>query len=68
MTKTAEALDAWLKARRNLEAATPWTAEWVRARMLATDCRTTYEALASEEGTETTARANIQRDRAGIWR
>jgi hypothetical protein len=68
MSKTNEALDAWLRARRILEAAAPWSAEWVRARQIARDRRTTYEALASDEGAEPNASRDPGGERVNVWR
>jgi hypothetical protein len=49
MSKVSEALDSWLEARRAVEVATPWTAEWVRARLIASDLRDSYESAAGDE-------------------
>jgi hypothetical protein len=48
MSEISEALDAWREARRALEATTPWTAEWQRARLAETDARAAYEAVVEE--------------------
>lgn len=40
-----DALEAWHSTTLALRAATPWTAEWVRLRMVAQEQRTAYEAL-----------------------
>ena len=40
-----DALEAWHSTTVALRAATPWTAEWVRLRMVAQEQRTAYEAL-----------------------
>jgi hypothetical protein len=49
MTREAiDALNAWHETTRVLREATPWTAEWVRLRMIAEDQRATFEALISE--------------------
>jgi len=39
------AVDAWLEAKRALERAMPWTAEWPRLRMIEQGRRTAYLAL-----------------------
>ena len=41
----ARRVDAWLEARQALERAMPWTAEWLRLRMLEQDRRPAYIAL-----------------------
>jgi hypothetical protein len=40
-----DALEAWHTTTRALRDATPWTAEWVRLRMIAQEQRAAYEAL-----------------------
>jgi len=40
-----DALEAWHTTTLALREATPWTAEWVRLRMIAQEQRTAYEAL-----------------------
>ena len=40
-----DALEAWHSTTLALREATPWTAEWVRLRMVAQEQRATYEAL-----------------------
>ena len=40
-----DAVDAWLEAKQALERAMPWTAEWLRLRMLEQDRRAAYLAL-----------------------
>lgn len=40
-----DAVDAWLEAKQALERAMPWTAEWLRLRMIEQDRRTAYIAL-----------------------
>ncbi|HET9084621.1 MAG TPA: hypothetical protein VFN41_09495 [Candidatus Limnocylindrales bacterium] len=40
-----DALEAWHTTTRALRDATPWTAEWVRLRMVAQEQRAAYEAL-----------------------
>ena len=40
-----DALEAWHTTTLALRDATPWTAEWVRLRMVAQEQRTAYEAL-----------------------
>ena len=40
-----DALEAWHSTTLALRAATPWTAEWVRLRMVAQEQRAAYEAL-----------------------
>ena len=48
-----DALEAWHTTTLALREATPWTAEWVRLRMVAQEQRATYEALV-EGRTDTT--------------
>ena len=40
-----DALEAWHTTTLALREATPWTAEWVRLRMVAQEQREAYEAL-----------------------
>ncbi|HET8784941.1 MAG TPA: hypothetical protein VFM38_04855 [Candidatus Limnocylindrales bacterium] len=40
-----DALEAWHTTTLALREATPWTAEWVRLRMIAQEQREAYEAL-----------------------
>ena len=40
-----DALEAWHSTTVALRDATPWTAEWVRLRMIAQEQRAAYEAL-----------------------
>lgn len=40
-----DALEAWHTTTLALREATPWTAEWVRLRMIAQEQRAAYEAL-----------------------
>ena len=40
-----DAVDAWLEAKQALERAMPWTAEWLRLRMIEQDRRAAYIAL-----------------------
>jgi hypothetical protein len=40
-----DALEAWHTTTLALREATPWTAEWVRLRMVAQEQRAAYEAL-----------------------
>jgi hypothetical protein len=40
-----DALEAWHTTTLALRDATPWTAEWVRLRMVAQEQRAAYEAL-----------------------
>ncbi|MFL5646557.1 MAG: hypothetical protein ACJ78L_14500 [Chloroflexota bacterium] len=40
-----DALEAWHTTTLLLREATPWTAEWVRLRMVAQEQRAAYEAL-----------------------
>ena len=40
-----DAVDAWLEAKQALERAMPWTAEWLRLRMIEQDRRAAYLAL-----------------------
>ena len=43
-----DAVDAWLDAKQALERAMPWTAEWLRLRMIEQDRRAAYRALMDE--------------------
>ena len=40
-----DAVDAWLEAKQALERAMPWTAEWLRLRMIEGERRSEYLAL-----------------------
>lgn len=40
-----DAVDAWLEAKQALERAMPWTAEWLRLRMIEQDRRAAYIGL-----------------------
>ena len=64
MSKVSDALDSWLEARHALEAAQPWTAEWVRARWIASDRRDSYESLAGDETPDPVRRDDAERDRS----
>jgi hypothetical protein len=48
MADKDEALEAWRRAVRDLDATTPWTAEWLRARMIEEDRRFAYQELADD--------------------
>jgi hypothetical protein len=48
MSKVSEALEAWRAAVRDLEAATPWTADWLRARLVEDERRVAYQAIADD--------------------
>jgi len=48
MADKDEALEAWRRAVRDLDATTPWTAEWLRARMIEEDRRLAYQELADD--------------------
>ena len=48
MSKLSEALEAWRAAERDLADATPWTADWLRVRMVEEDRRLAYQAIADE--------------------
>jgi hypothetical protein len=55
ISETTEALEAWRQAVRELDATSPWTADWLRARMIEEDRRVAYQALAHDhEGAEST--------------
>jgi hypothetical protein len=49
MSVLTEALEAWREAERYLASTTPWTADWIRARMVEEECRLIYQAIASRE-------------------
>jgi hypothetical protein len=57
MSKLTEALEAWRAASRDLDAATPWTADWLRARMDEEERRRDYRAIADEVEPEVPAEA-----------
>ncbi|MFL5687154.1 MAG: hypothetical protein ACJ77D_13990 [Chloroflexota bacterium] len=40
-----DAVDDWLEAKRELDRALPWSAEWLRLRIIEQDRRTAYLAL-----------------------
>ena len=40
-----DAVDAWIDAKRALERAMPWTADWLRLRMIEQDRRAAYLSL-----------------------
>jgi hypothetical protein len=46
----AEAVDAWREAKHALDAAMPWTADWLRLRMIEQDRRAAYIALMAGTG------------------
>ena len=48
MSELTDALEAWRAAKRDLEAVTPWTAPWLRARMVEEELRLAYLAIADE--------------------
>ena len=48
MADKDEALETWRRAVRELDATTPWTAEWLRARMIEEDRRLAYQELADD--------------------
>jgi hypothetical protein len=48
MVDKDEALDLWRRAVRDLDATTPWTAEWLRARMIEEDRRLAYLELVDD--------------------
>jgi hypothetical protein len=48
MADKDDALEAWRRAVRDLDATTPWTAEWLRARMIEEDRRLAYLELADD--------------------
>jgi len=48
MVDKDKALEAWRRAVRDLDATTPWTAEWLRARMIEEDRRLAYLELADD--------------------
>jgi hypothetical protein len=48
MSEINDALEAWRQAARDLEATMPWTAEWLRARMIEAELRSAYQALAGD--------------------
>lgn len=45
MSEIGEALESWRQALRDLDETTPWTADWLRARMIEEDRRVAYQAL-----------------------
>jgi hypothetical protein len=44
-----EAYEAWHAAKRALDDAMPWTADWLRLRMIEQELRTAYEEHLTEE-------------------
>ena len=48
MSEISEALEAWRNAARDLEASTPWTADWLRARMVEAELRSAYQSLVGD--------------------
>ncbi len=45
MSEATDAWEAWQHARRALRTAMPWTAEWLRLRMIEQDRRAAYFAI-----------------------
>jgi hypothetical protein len=48
MPDKTKALEAWRRPVRDLDATTPWTAEWLRARMIEENRRLAYHALVDD--------------------
>jgi hypothetical protein len=48
MSEVSDAHAAWRQARGDLDATTPWSTAWVRARLIARDRFATYLALLDE--------------------
>jgi hypothetical protein len=55
MSELTDALEAWRAAARELDVAMPWTAPWLRARMVEEERRLAYQALAAESEVDPTA-------------
>ena len=47
--RASEAYAAWYEAKRALDAALPWTAEWLRLRLVEQEMRSEYERLALDD-------------------
>jgi hypothetical protein len=47
--RASEAYAAWHDAKRALDAALPWTAEWLRLRLIEQEMRSEYERLALDD-------------------
>jgi hypothetical protein len=47
MSELTEALEEWRQAVRDLDATMPWTAQWLRARLIEEERRLAYHALAN---------------------
>jgi hypothetical protein len=47
MSELTDALEAWRDSVRELDAAMPWTAPWIRARRIEEDRRLAYQTLAT---------------------
>ena len=58
MSDVTDALEAWRAAARELDATMPWTAAWLRARMVEEKRRLAYQALAAERAVEMDVRAD----------
>ena len=48
MSDVTDALEAWREAERELKSTTPWTAPWLRARLLEEERRLAFHAALSE--------------------
>jgi hypothetical protein len=50
--RASEAYAAWHHAKRALDAALPWTAEWLRLRLIEQELRSDWERLALDESVD----------------
>jgi hypothetical protein len=64
MSDVTDALEAWRAAAQELEATMPWTAAWLRARMVEEERRLAYQALAAERELGLDGRSSTSGDMA----
>jgi len=50
--RASEAYAAWYDAKREFDAALPWTADWLRLRLIEQELRTEWERLALDDEPE----------------
>jgi hypothetical protein len=62
MSELTAGLEAWRAAARELDATTPWTAAWLRARMVEEERRLAYQMLAAEREVEIDATTSTPDD------
>ena len=63
MSELTDALEAWRAAAGELDATTPWTAAWLRARMVEEERRLAYHALAAADEAVPAAEASEPMER-----